>query len=254
MGRLNTLREMVGVEELQTLALYRALAAEFLGTLILVLMSCGGAYNSPGDMRAAFIPGITLSVLILSFSHVSGGHFNPAVTMGTLTARYTSLIRSFLYMAVQVAGGIAGCGILYSIAPTSFQNTLGVLQINIEMTEVQAFGMELILTFILIFAIIAGTDERRKDVKGSVAIAIGLLVSANVAFGMNMSGACMNPARAIGPAVIVGDAWAWEGHWVYWAGPLVGAALASVLYSYVFREQKENLSLSQEHILQPDRI
>lgn len=255
---------MLGVEELKTQALYRALAAECLGTLVLVMMACGVGYQA-SDVGVALTCGITLATLILSLGHVSGGHFNPAVTLGLTMSRCTSIVRAMLYVASQVVGGIAGAGILYSIMPDEFRSDMGVLKINAAMTEEQAFGMEFMFTFIFVFTIVSATDERRTDVKGALPLAIGLVLTSNISFGMHLSGACMNPARAIAPAIIVGGTSAWAGHWVYWLGPLAGGAVASVVHTILFRKKKDivrmavnghnPLTSSQQHIIvQPDRF
>jgi aquaporin related protein len=106
-----------------------------------------------------------------------------------------------------------------------------------ELTDVQGFLMEIILTFLLLFVIHGVCDPRRKDIKGSAPLAIGLAVTACHLCGIPFSGSSINPARSFGPAVIMD---LWENHWVYWAGPLLGGVLAGLIYKYLFKAQKSD--------------
>uniref|UniRef100_A0A2P2ID47 Aquaporin n=1 Tax=Hirondellea gigas TaxID=1518452 RepID=A0A2P2ID47_9CRUS len=247
MSRHITMRQMLGLAELRTTLLYKAVAAEFLGTLILVLASCASGIHSAGALKPAIATGLTLAALVQALGHVSGCHVNPSVTVGLLCARYTSLSRAVLYILAQVIGGIAGAGLLYGIAPENYREILGVVTKNPALTESQAFGTEVVLTFIFVFVVVSVSDEHRTDIKGSVPLAIGLTLLTTVAIGIPLSGGCLNPARALGPAIITGF---WSYHWVYWTGPLLGAVLGSITYSFIFSAPK----VEHQHDLISDNI
>ncbi|XP_018023599.1 aquaporin AQPAe.a-like [Hyalella azteca] len=114
---------------------------------------------------------------------------------------------------------------------------MGVSHVNPDLTNGQAFGVEVICTFVLILTVFGVTDSRRADVKGPVALAIGFAAIGTHLFGIPYTGASMNPARSFGPALVMGGD-AWTQHWIYWVGPLFGSILATLLYTLVFREKK----------------
>lgn len=238
MGRLKSSADIIGTHELKTIGLYKALAAEFIGTLILVLFGCASTLGDKTDVvKVSLTFGFTLACLIQAFDHISGCHVNPSVTLGMLVARYMSVTRTLTYIVAQTLGGVAGAGILYAITPKANRYGMGVSHINSEMTESQAFGVEVICTFVLVLTIFGTTDNRRTDLKGAVSLSIGLAAVCTHLFGIPYTGASLNPARTFGPALIVGgDAWAH--HWVYWIAPPVGGMLAGLLYSHIFRESK----------------
>uniref|UniRef100_A0A2P2I3H5 Aquaporin-4-like n=2 Tax=Hirondellea gigas TaxID=1518452 RepID=A0A2P2I3H5_9CRUS len=235
MGRLKSSVDIIGTQELKTVGLYKALVAEFLGTLILVLFGCASTLGETTDVvKVSLTFGFTLACLIQALDHVSGCHVNPSVTLGMLVARYMSVTRSVLYIIVQTLGGVAGAAILYGITPEENRFGMGVSHLNPNMSEAQGFGVEVLCTFMLVLVIFGSTDERRTDIRGSIALAIGLAAVCTHLFGIPYTGASLNPARTFGPALIVGgDAWAH--HWVYWAGPISGGILASLVYLHVFR-------------------
>jgi aquaporin related protein len=123
------------------------------------------------------------------------------------------------------------------MVPESKEGNLGITNLGNELTDVQGFLMEIILTFLLLFVIHGVCDPRRKDIKGSAPLAIGLAVTACHLCGIPFSGSSINPARSFGPAVIMD---LWENHWVYWAGPLLGGVLAGLIYKYLFKAQKSD--------------
>ncbi|XP_018023579.1 aquaporin-4-like [Hyalella azteca] len=206
MGRLKSSADILGTQEIKTVGLWKALAAEFLGTLILVLFGCASTLDEKTDIvRVSLTFGFTLACLIQALGHISGCHVNPSVTLGMLVARYISVTRSILYVVAQTLGGIAGAGILYGITPESLRYGMGCTRVNPELTEGQAFGVEVLCTFLLVFTIFGSTDSRRTDVKGSISLAIGLAAICTHMFG------------------------------VYWAGPVCGGILGALVYQALFR-------------------
>ncbi|XP_018019653.1 aquaporin-4 [Hyalella azteca] len=115
---------------------------------------------------------------------------------------------------------------------------MGCTRVNPELTEGQAFGVEVLCTFLLVFTIFGSTDSRRTDVKGSISLAIGLAAICTHMFGIPYTGSSLNPARTFGPALVVGGD-AWDHHWLYWMAPPVGGMTAGLLYSHFFRQIKE---------------
>jgi len=235
MGKLKTSAEIIGTDELRTVGLWKALAAEFLGTLFLVLFGCASTLTPVTDVtKVSLTFGFTLACLIQALDHISGCHVNPSVTIGMLVARYMSVTRTVAYIIAQTIGGIVGAGILYGITPEENRYGMGVSKMNEHLTEAQGFGVEVLCTFMLVLTIFGTTDSRRTDVKGSISLAIGLAAVCTHLFGIPYTGASLNPARTFGPALVVGGD-AWKHHWVYWAGPSVGGALAALVYTALFR-------------------
>ncbi|BFZ13404.1 hypothetical protein BsWGS_16443 [Bradybaena similaris] len=220
------------VEDLLTPNLWLALPSELIGTLVITLLGCGslGGYpiSEEGVVRVALTFGLAVATVVLVFQHISGAHVNPAVTAAALLTRRVSIIRGVLYIIAQIIGGIVGAGILYGLTPTS---QLGANYISYGINSAQGFGVELVITFVYVLTVFACQDEKRSDLKGSAPLTIGLAAVVCHLFALPYTRAGMNPARSFGPAVIIS---AWEDHWVFWLGPVVGGVLAGLLYDYVF--------------------
>ncbi|XP_005430287.1 LOW QUALITY PROTEIN: aquaporin-2 [Geospiza fortis] len=129
--------------------------------------------------------------------------------------------------------------ILHEVTPASARQGLALNKLHNETTTGQAVTVELFLTFQLVLCVFASTDERREDNLGSPALSIGLSVAVGHLLGIRYTGCSMNPARSFAPAVVVGD---FSDHWVFWVGPLTGAAAASILYNFVLFPQPQTLS------------
>lgn len=174
---------------------------------------------------------MTLATLIWILGHVSGGHFNPAVTIGFFLSCKINPIMSLLYIGAQLSGAIAGSYLLFGLSDESVRGNFNLTctQIYSETTLGQAFGVETIITFILMFTIFSCVDSRRKDLHGSFPLQIGFAVAIGGMFGGRFTGGSMNPARSFGPAVITGI---WTDHWVYWIGPITGSLIAALVYQF----------------------
>ncbi|KAF0291305.1 Aquaporin AQPAe.a [Amphibalanus amphitrite] len=122
-----------------------------------------------------------------------------------------------------------------ALTPAGIQGSLGMTQVHPELTAAQGFGIEVLITFVLVFVVFGVCDEKRTDVLGAGPLAIGLAVTTCHVGALKCTGASMNPARSFGPAVVTGI---WANHWVFWAGPLLGGLLAAVLYSLAFRADR----------------
>jgi len=201
---------------------WRALLAEFTGTFALVFFGCGAIANGLPPTSVALSFGLAIAVMVYAFGHISGAHFNPAVSIGFGVIGHIGWATVARYAAVQTAGAVVAAVVLVATLGSSV--SLGVTQPSSN--DVQAFAWEVVLTFFLMLVISAvATDDRA--VGEAAALAIGGTVGLGSLVGGPISGASMNPARSIGPAIVSGDLTAL---WIYLTAPVVGAAIAAVLY------------------------
>ncbi len=210
--------------------LARSLAAEVFGTFALVFAGCGAIMvNSKtealGHLGVAIAFGLVIMVMIYAVGHVSGAHFNPAVTFAFALTRHFPWPRAFLYWGAQVTGAI--------IAALVLRASLGdIADIGATLpsgSDAQSFLWEAILTVFLMFVIMAVATDTRA-VGEAAAIAIGGTVGLDAIFGGPISGASMNPARSLGPALVSGDL---QSLWIYLTAPLLGAAIGAVAYQLI---------------------
>lgn len=185
MGQPSRFREFVGIDEAREDAkeFVKALSAEFIGTLFLVLVGCGSCIEgwdhsykaSVVQISLAF--GISVATMVQCVGHISGGHINPAVTCGMLMAGKCSLLRAFSYVVVQLIGATVGSALLKAVTPEDLRGNLGLTVVDKSMTLAQGFGVEFLITFVLVMTVFTVTDSNRMDVKGSAPLAIGLSVA-----------------------------------------------------------------------------
>ncbi len=203
----------------------RAHLAEFLGTFALVFAGCGAI--AVGRLEATGIAmafGLAIAVAIYGLGHISGAHFNPAVSVGFALGRHFPWARVATYSLVQVAGAIAGAGLL--------RWTLGDVPLGVTRSSVgvpAAIAWEVVLTALLMLVITAVATDTRA-VGQAAALAIGGTVALAALVGGPVTGASLNPARSIGPALVSGDL---RDLWIYLAGPVIGAAAGSLLYAFL---------------------
>merc|ERR1712228_681503 len=171
-----------------------------------------------------------------TIGHVSGCHINPAVTAGLITGAKVGLLKGLAYIVVQCIGGVLGGAILMAVVPATVRGRdgLGTTTVNPALTSGQAFGVEFLITMVLVLVVFASAaDENNQDsVKGSAPLAIGLSITTCHLFAIPLTGSSMNPARSLGPSVIFGS---WANHWVYWLGPILGGVTAAVIYQLVLK-------------------
>ncbi|XP_029450887.1 aquaporin-2-like [Rhinatrema bivittatum] len=229
--------------ELRSVAFTRAVFAEFLATLIFVLFGLGSALSwpaaPPSILQIALAFGLAAGTLVQAVGHISGAHFNPAVTLAFLIGSHISFLRAAFYVAAQLLGAVAGAAILHEIVPPNLQENLSINTLNNSTTAGKATTVELFLTFQLILCIFASTDDRRIDNVGSPSLSIGLSVALGHLLGIPFTGCSMNPARSFAPAVITGNL---DVQWVFWVGPLGGAVLASLIYNYILIPNTKTIS------------
>jgi aquaporin NIP len=210
--------------------LTRPLVAEAVGTFALVFAGAGAIVvdartHALGHVGVAIAFGLVIMVMIYAVGHVSGAHFNPAVTFAFALTRHFPWRSAAVYWFAQIAGAVTAAVLIRASLGTDAH--LGATLPS--GSQAQSFVWELVLTFFLMFVIVAVATDTRA-VGEAAAIAIGGTVGLDAMFGGPISGASMNPARSIGPAVVGGDLHAL---WLYIVAPLVGAALGALTYQFV---------------------
>ncbi len=211
-------------------SLLRRAGAELVGTYALVTAGCGAIMinattGSLTHIGVAATFGLIITVMIASVGHISGAHFNPSVTIAFALTRHFPWREVLIYIGAQIIGAIAGA-LTLRLLMGSIANLGATLPTG---TAEQSLGIEVLLTAVLMFVIIAvATDSRAAG--QLAALAIGATVTLDALWGGPMSGASMNPARSFGPAFVSG---LWRDHWVYWFGPIIGAVLGAVIYQFL---------------------
>jgi aquaporin NIP len=209
-------------------ALVRAVAAEMIGTFTLVLAGTGAVVSDSvsngalGHVGVALTFGLVIMTMIYATGHISGAHFNPAVTLAFALVRHFPAARVLPYLAAQVFGAVLG-----SLAVRFLIGSAGGLGVTHPTNGALSGAVfEGILTFILMFVIMAVATDTRA-VGQAAAIAIGGTIALEALFAGPVTGASMNPARSLGPALVAGD---YADLWIYFVGPLLGAALGALTY------------------------
>ncbi|MGL4446678.1 aquaporin Z [Shewanella sp.] len=220
------------------------MVAEFIGTLWLVLGGCGSAVLAAafpelgiGLLGVSFAFGLTVLTMAFAIGHISGCHLNPAVSFGLWAGGRFPAAHLLPYIIAQVAGAIAGAGILYLIASgqEGFSLAAGFASNGFAEHSPGGYSLqavlisEIVMTLFFLIIILGATDERAP--KGFAPIAIGLGLTLIHLISIPVSNTSVNPARSTGPALFVGD-WALSQLWVFWLAPIVGAILAGIIYRY----------------------
>ncbi|HEX7021941.1 MAG TPA: MIP family channel protein [Trueperaceae bacterium] len=210
----------------------RALVAEFVGTFTLIFAGVGAIAAGANLVGVALAHGLAIAVMVSATMAVSGGHLNPAVTLGLWLARKIDFLNALLYMVAQCLGGLVAAWVLLLLIPDQVHAVnVGTPALAPGLPVVSGLLIEAILTFFLVF-VIYGTavDARAHKVGG---LFIGLTITLDILMGGPLTGAAMNPARHLGPALVSGQLLQ---TWLYWLGPLLGGAAAALLYRYVLEE------------------
>lgn len=181
---LITLRMATSIDDLKSVFFWRAVVAELIGTLLLVFVGCGSCLSWDEEktnynpvVQIAFCFGLSVGTIVWGIAHVSGGHINPAVTSAFFITRRISFAKAIFYIAAQCVGAILGALILKGVTPYQRWGALGTTGLNKEMETGRAFGVEFMITFVLVFTVFAACDGKRTDLKGSGPLSIGLSVT-----------------------------------------------------------------------------
>jgi aquaporin NIP len=210
----------------------RRAAAEGLAAFTLVFAGCGAIvadaryHGALGTVGVALVFGLVIMVMVYATGHLSGAHINPAVTVAFTLTRHFPGREAVAYVCAQLAGAIAGALVLLAVWPDSPGN-LGATIPSVGAGSAVVY--ELVMTAFLMFVIMAVATDTRA-VGAAAAIAIGGVIGLDALFGGPVTGASMNPARSLGPALASGE---WSELWIYLVGPIAGAALGAVTYQAV---------------------
>jgi aquaporin Z len=222
--------------------------AEFIGTFWLVFGGCGSAVLAAafpglgiGFLGVALAFGLTLLTMAFAIGHISGCHINPAVSIGLVVGKRFPISDLWAYIVAQVAGAIAAAAVLYVIASgkPGFDLAGGFASNGYAAHSPGGYSLvaclvaEIVLTFMFLIIIMGATDKRAPQ--GFAPIAIGLGLTLIHLIGIPVTNTSVNPARSTGPALFVGG-WALEQLWLFWLAPIVGAAIAGLVYPAVAGE------------------
>lgn len=242
-----------------TLKTWRAVAAEFIATGLFVFLgtasvvaanaffTVNGVANSPPGPSSILIialaHGLAIFILVAAIAKISGGHINPAVSFAAAMTGKIRVSTAALYIAGQLIAAVFASLLLKGIIEGPFQSGLGVHGINAVMLESNVGDgagagllLEAVLTFALVFVIFA-TAMDPKGLGHLAPMAIGLAYLVGHLVAIPLTGASMNPARSFGPALVAN---VWTDHWIYWLGPLIGAAVAALIYEFVFLQREDD--------------
>lgn len=226
------------------MTLTKKLGAEFIGTFWLVLGGCGSAVLAAafpdvgiGLLGVSLAFGLTVLTMAYAIGHISGCHLNPAVSIGLWSGGRFSTSELAPYMVAQVVGGIAGAAVLYVIASgqAGFDASAGFASNGYGehspggYTLMSALVTEVVMTFMFLIIILGATDKRAPS--GLAPIAIGLGLTLIHLISIPITNTSVNPARSTGVALFQGD-WAVSQLWLFWVAPIVGAALAGMVYRW----------------------
>ena len=207
--------------------------AEFVGTFALIFIAAGGAAYAQAPVDLAFANGLVIAVMVSAFGFISGGHFNPAVTLGFFVTRRIAPLLAVWYWLVQFSGAALAALLLKWVLPAGAQSAghLGAPHLGTDITAGKGVVVEAVLTFFLVWVVFATAVDARGSFAQIAGLAIGFTIAFGVLMGYGITGAAMNPARAFGPQ-LVGDQWAH--FWVWYIGPFAGGVIAAALYELLY--------------------
>lgn len=220
----------------------RALVAEFIGTFMLMSSLLGAAFysfgapqGSAGIIGVALSIGFTVMAMAFAIGHISGGHFNPAVTLGLIAGGRVAANSAVGYIVAQCLGTIAACAVFALIgnAPANFAaNGYGALSMT-KAGLLSAFLIEMVLTAFLVFVVMGATNRRAPA--GFAPIAVGVTLAAIHLMSIPITNTSVNPARSLGPALFAGTA-ALSQLWLFWVAPILGGVIGGVLARWLQEE------------------
>jgi len=208
-------------------------AAEFIGTFALIFVGAGSVAFARTLTDIALAHGLVIAVFVSALGFISGGHFNPAVTLGLLVTKRIAPVLAVWYWIMQFSAATVAALLLKWVLPAAVENQahLGAPSLGGGITSGAGVVVEAVLTFFLVFVVFATAVDSRGAFKQIAGLAIGFTITFDILMGGVLTGAMMNPARAFGPQ-LVGDTWAhW---WVWYIGPFAGAVIAASLYELLY--------------------
>jgi aquaporin TIP len=216
----------------------RRSVAEFIGAFTLTFIGAGAiavaaGIHDPALIGVALAHGLAIAIMVSALGHISGGHFNPAITLGFLVTRRIEPLLAVAYWASQLAGAALAALLVKLLLPRVATDAvnLGVPALGGGVSSGSGFLLEAIFTFFLVLVVFATAVDPRGTFKSIAGLAIGLTITIDILFGGPLTGAAMNPSRAFGPQ-LVGNHWA--NGWVWYVGPALGGVVAALLYEYLY--------------------
>jgi aquaporin Z len=217
------------------------LIVEFIGTFALVFFGCGSicadqylhGTGALGLLGISFAFGLAIAIMVSALGHISGGHFNPAVTIGIWVTKRLSTIDAILYWVAQLAGATAAAFLLKTIIPDETWRAvaLGTPELARDFPVWAGMSFEAVTTFFLVLVVFATAIDEKGAFKSISGFGIGIVIALGIMVAGPFTGGALNPARAFGPA-LAATHWAHQG--VYWIGPLAGGFIAGLLYDTLY--------------------
>ncbi|XP_053131678.1 aquaporin-8 [Hemicordylus capensis] len=218
---------------------------ELVGSAFFIFIGCASVIENvegTGRLQPALAHGLALGLTIAVLGNISGGHFNPAVTLGAWLVGGLNMAMVLPYWAAQLCGGLVGAGLAKAVSTGDrYSNASGAAFTTITSDDQVAAAVigEIVMTMFLVMTVCMGAiNEKTKSPLAP--FCIGFTVTADILAGGAVSGACMNPARAFGPALVANY---WDYHWVYWVGPIVAGLLVGALIRFVIGDKRTRLLL-----------
>ena len=213
------------------------LLAEFVGAFTLIFIGVGAVIHLSGVpggvVGIAIAHGLAIATMVSAMGHISGGHFNPAVTAGVWIAQRISTSEALQYIVAQLAGAAAAALLLRASLPRNlWEPVLLGTPTPVQVSNGQAVLIEAVLTFFLVWVVFATAVDPEGAFGKIAGLAIGFVILMDILMGGPFTGAAMNPARAFGPSLVFNNGQFWKGTawWAYWIGPVAGGVVASALY------------------------
>jgi len=226
--------------------LTQKLVAEFIGTFALIFFGAGAvcvdfhlrSSGGLGLLAIALAHGLAFAIMVSALGHISGGHFNPAITIGFWVTKRLSTVDSLSYWGAQLLGATAAAFLLKALIPEDIAANvfLGTPELMRDFPRWCGMALEAVTTFFLVLVVFATAVDSRGTFRAIAGFGIGLTITSGMMVAGPFTGAALNPARAFGPALV-------SGHWlnwgIYWVGPLAGGFVAGLLYDTVFLRNAE---------------
>jgi MIP family channel proteins len=217
--------------------LWRRSFVELLGTFALVFVGAGtimslGPQADAGTLEVALATGLTIGVMVCAVGHISGGHFNPAITFGFMLTRRMSVLLGVAYWVVQLAGGVLAALLLRWIFPAANRDAANLGAPSVHTIDIgAALVVEALITFFVVWVVFAMTTDPRSTYSAVAGLAIGFVFVFGMLLAYPLTGGAFNPARAFGPELVSNS---WSDFWIWYVGPLAGGAIAALLYDEVY--------------------
>jgi MIP family channel proteins len=208
-------------------------AAEFIGTFALIFVGAGSIAFARTLTDIALAHGLVIAVFVSAFGFISGGHFNPAITLGFLVTKRIAPMLALWYWIVQFGGAALAALLLKWVLPTAIENQahLGAPSLGGGVTSGAAVVVEAVLTFFLVIVVFATAVDPRGAFKQISGLAIGFTIALGILMSGVLTGGMMNPARAFGPQLVADN---WKHFWIWYVGPFAGAVIAASLYELLY--------------------